>query len=411
MQEKTLFMNPKKQLDAVVAGHICIDIIPTFPKLAAKTMGQIFVPGTLIKIGAAAISTGGPVSNTGLALKQLGINIALIAKVADDFFGTAIINLLKKTEMDKGISIVEPKNEVSSYTLALAPPGFDRMFLHNPGTNNTFGYSDINFELVKQAKLFHLGYPPSMRRMYQNDGIEMAKIFEKVKRLGVTTSLDMSLPDPESESGKADWNKILKNTLPYVDIFLPSVEETLYMLDKKKFFQIKKLTKGHQMLDAIPAELYTRMAEICLDYGSKIVGLKCAHKGMYLRTADEKSLTQIGIAKPNNLKLWAKRELWEPSYHIEPIASATGSGDSAIAGFLAAYLRGKSVETCLRYTCAVGGDNLYALDALSSIRNWKETTNQIQSGWEKNKLMIKTPGWMFDKQNQIWHGPNDTKSI
>lgn len=400
-------MNSQKQLDAVVAGHICIDIIPSFPKLTAKTMSQIFVPGTLIKIGAAAIATGGPVSNTGLALKKLGMNITLIAKVADDFFGNAICDLLKQSRMNKGITIVKPKDEMTSYTIAIAPPGFDRMFLHNPGTNNTFGLTDIHFELVKQAKLFHLGYPPSMRRMYQNNGIEMAKIFEKVKRLGVTTSLDMTLPDPESESGKANWNKILKNTLPYVDIYLPSVEETLYMLDKKKFFQIKTLAKGHQMLDAIPAELYTRMAEICLDYGAKIVGLKCAHRGMYLRTTDEKSLAQIGIAKPNNRNLWANRELWEPSFHIEPIASATGSGDSAIAGFLAAYLRGKSVETSLRYACAVGGDNLYALDALSSIRTWKETTKQIQSGWKKNKLIIKTPGWKFDKQNQLWYGPND----
>jgi sugar/nucleoside kinase (ribokinase family) len=402
-------MTPKKQLDVVAAGHICLDIIPKFPKLNAKTMGEIFVPGTLIKIGAATISTGGPVSNTGLALKKLEMKVALIAKVADDFFGNAIIDLLKSSNMDKGINQVKMLDEVTSYTVAIAPPGFDRLFLHNPGTNNIFDYSDINFKLVNQAKLFHLGYPPSMKRLYENDGIEMAKIFRKVKQLGVTTSLDMSLPDPDSESGKADWSKILKNTLPYVDIYLPSIEETLFMLDKKRFFIIKNIAKGHQMLDDIPAELYTRLAELCLNYGAKIVGLKCAHKGMYLRTADEKRLAQIGFAKPNNLKEWANRELWEPSFHIEPIASATGSGDSAIAGFLAAYLRGKSIETTLCYACAVGGDNLYALDALSSIRTWKDTTNQIQSGWKKNKLMIDTSGWKNDKIKQLWIGPNDKK--
>ncbi|MDI6785038.1 MAG: carbohydrate kinase family protein, partial [bacterium] len=344
-----------RKIDAVIAGHICLDIIPTFPKLDAKTMGQIFVPGTLVKIGAAAISTGGPVSNTGLALKKLGMKVALIAKVADDFFGNAIIELLKKSGMDKGITIVKPKDEITSYTVAIAPPGFDRMFLHNPGTNNTFGYSDINFELVVKAKLFHLGYPPSMRRMYENDGKEMARIFRKVQQLGVTTSLDMSLPDPSSPAGQSDWNKILKNTLPYVDLYLPSAEETLFMLDKKKFFQIKNKAKGHQMLEDIPVELYTWMAEKCMSYGAKIVGLKCAHKGFYLRTADKKTLSKIGYTKPNNLELWANRELWEPSFHIEPIASATGSGDSAIAGFLAAYLRGKSIAQSLRVACAVGG--------------------------------------------------------
>jgi sugar/nucleoside kinase (ribokinase family) len=403
-------LNKSRTIDVVVAGHICLDIIPKFPKLNAKTMGKIFIPGTLVKIDAASISTGGPVSNTGLALKRLGMKVALIAKVADDFFGNAILDLLKSAHMDKGINRVEVQEEATSYTIAITPPGFDRMFLHNPGTNNTFGYSDIDFDLVKQAKLFHLGYPQSMRKLYINDGSELVKIFKKVKRVGTTTSLDMSLADPKSESGKADWNQILKNILPYVDIFLPSVEEMLYMLDTKKYFQIKKLARGQQMLDAIPVERYSLMAEKCLEYGAKIVGLKCAHKGMYLRTADEKRLMQLGVAKPQNMDNWVNRELWEPSFHIEPIASATGSGDSAIAGFLAAYLRGKSIETTLRYACAVGGDNLYALDALGSIRTWKETTLQIQSGWKKNKLMIKAPGWKYDTRHQLWYGPKD-KSI
>ena len=53
------------------------------------------------------------------------------------------------------------------------------------------------------------------------------KIFKRVKELGVTTSLDMSLPNASSESGKVNWGKILKELLPYVDIYIPSVEETI----------------------------------------------------------------------------------------------------------------------------------------------------------------------------------------
>lgn len=43
----------------------------------------------------------------------------------------------------------------------------------------------------------------------------------------------MAKPDPTSEAGRKDWNRILERVLPYVDIFLPSLEEILYMIDRQ----------------------------------------------------------------------------------------------------------------------------------------------------------------------------------
>ena len=58
-------------------------------------------------------------------------------------------------------------------------------------------------------------------------------MFSNVKDLDVLTSLDMTLPDPESESGKVDWKRILTRVLPYVDIFTPSIEEIVELLKNK----------------------------------------------------------------------------------------------------------------------------------------------------------------------------------
>src|SRR5260370_18175509 len=52
--------------EAVVAGHICLDVIPT---LVAG--GEVFMPGQTVEAGPAVFSTRGPVSNTGLALHHL----------------------------------------------------------------------------------------------------------------------------------------------------------------------------------------------------------------------------------------------------------------------------------------------------------------------------------------------------
>jgi sugar/nucleoside kinase (ribokinase family) len=401
-------MPREKPIDVVVAGHICFDVIPKFPQGLGSDLGQILVPGKLINVGDAATSTGGPVSNTGLALQRLGLKVAMMGKVGDDFFGKAILDRLKTYRAEKGMSIVE--GEATSYTIAVAPPGIDRVFLHNPGTNDTFGPEDVNLEVVREARLFHFGYPPLMRRMYENDGRELVEVFRRVKETGVTTSLDMSLPDPSSPSGKVDWDGILKRVLPYVDLFLPSAEETMFMLNKEKFFAKKRRAGWRDVLNYFDFRELSELGDQLLSYGGKIVGLKSGWLGLYVRTAGAEALGKIGRAKPCGLDNWADRELFEPSFHVEHVASATGSGDSTIAGFLTAYLHGESVESCIKYGCAVGAQNVQVLDAVSGIRSWEETIRQVQSGWRKTDLDVAVRGWSFDEEGQVWHGPADTAS-
>ncbi|MBC7186330.1 MAG: carbohydrate kinase family protein, partial [Calditrichaeota bacterium] len=194
--------------DVIAAGHICLDIIPAFPDTKVQDIGALLRPGKLVNVGPAAISTGGPVSNTGLAMKKLGLNVAFMAKVGDDEFGRLIRERLRREGSDAGIAVAP--GEASSYTVAIAPPGIDRIFLHNPGTNDTFGADDVDYAVVDQAKVFHLGYPPLMRRLFADGGAELVEIFRRVHDAGTITSLDMSLPDPASESGRAPWREILQ---------------------------------------------------------------------------------------------------------------------------------------------------------------------------------------------------------
>ncbi len=398
-------MPGEKQIDVVVAGHICLDIIPEFPEGLGCDLGQILVPGKLVNVGNVATSTGGAVSNTGLPLQRLGRKVAMMSRVGDDFIGNAILDKLRSYGAEKGMSLVP--GEPTAYTVVIAPPGIDRVFLHNPGTNDTFGSEDVNLDIVREARLFHLGYPPLMKRMYENDGKELVEIFRAVKETGVTTSLDMSLPDPSSPSGELDWDAILRGVLPYVDIFLPSAEETMFMLNRGKFFAQKKQAGSRDVVELFDFSDLSELAEQLLSYRAKIVGLKSGRLGFYIRTAPAETLQQIGRAKPSALENWSDRELFEPSFHVEHVASATGTGDSAIAGFLAAYLNGKSVESCIKYACAVAAQTVQVLDAVSGIRSWEETTRQVQSTPAKTPLSFEVPGWRFDEAGQVWHGPAD----
>ena len=393
-------MSNGKKIDVIVAGHICFDVIPSFERAGKSSVEEILVPGKLIEVGKAVVSTGGLVSNTGLALLRLGIKTELMGKVGDDFFGRATLSKLKGLGAEKGMVVV--KAEHSSYTIVIAPPGIDRIFLHNPGANETFGFDDVNFDIVRQTRMFHLGYPPLMKQLYSNGGEELVRIFQAVKEAGATTSLDMSLPDPDSPSGQVDWDSILKASMPYIDIFLPSAEEVMFMLDKEKFSRKRKEAEGKDIVDYFEAGELSGLADKLLNYGGGIAGIKCGHRGFYLKTADKDRLAAFGFAKPADLDNWAGRELWEPSYHVDKFAGAAGSGDSCIAGFLAAYIKGESVESAIRYACALGAQNVRVLDTVSGIKSWDETTTEIESGWAKNKLTINVPGWRFDTAGQRW---------
>lgn len=402
-------MQSSGKIDVVVAGHICFDLIPAFPVIeeGVEGFGKMFLPGKLVKIGTMATSTGGPVSNTGLGLKRLGRNITLMGKIGDDFIGDAILSALKKEKLDKGMTIV--KGEASSYTIVIAPPKIDRLFLHSPGANNTFGADDVNYEIVSKAKIFHLGYPPLMDKLFRNEGKELIEIFKRAKETGVTTSLDMSLPDPKTESGKAPWKKILEKLIPFVDLYLPSAEETLYMLHPAKFLKKKEEAGKREMLDVIDIEDIAENAEELFKFGAKAVAIKSGYKGMYLRTGGADLLNKIGFAKPNNIDNWSNREIFEPAYHAENVASATGSGDSAIGGFLAAYLYGLSIEDTLRTACMVGWQNVQVMDAVSGIKSWKETMQQIQSNMPKNPIKPKTCAWKHIEIERHFVGPCNKK--
>jgi sugar/nucleoside kinase (ribokinase family) len=226
-----------KKFDITVAGHICLDIIPKIPDTGAREIPDLFKPGKLVEVDTAAVSTGGPVSNTGIALAKLGLKVAFMARIGDDQFGAIVEKLLENQGFTSGIS--KSSGDRTSYTIAIAPPGIDRIFLHHPGANNNFDHRDLDEKIISESKMFHFGYPPIMAKCYADEGAELERIFRIAKKAGALTSLDMALPDPDSPSGKAPWKKILERVLPDVDIFLPALRKYFSCSIRKNIFRLK----------------------------------------------------------------------------------------------------------------------------------------------------------------------------
>jgi sugar/nucleoside kinase (ribokinase family) len=398
-----------KTYDIMVAGHVCLDLIPEFLNKQLKPVQEILRPGTLVNMGECAISTGGPVSNTAIGLQILGHQVCFCASIGDDHFGKVTFDLLQKRGSTEGIKITTGRT--SSYTIALAPPDIDRIFLHYTGPNNEFSAKDLNPALIAECRHFHFGYPPLMRTGYENEGAELKRIFQIAKKAGAITSCDMALPDPHSTSGRARWDKILENILPYIDLYLPSLEETFFMLEPKSYLRKKKKTQGSDLIYHMDIAEYSRLSDKLIHLGAKMVALKAGEKGFYFRTADLQSLKNIGDGKTLDLVSWSNRELFCPAFIAPSVASATGSGDSSIAGFLSAFLRKYPLETCLKYACLVGWENVQELDAVSGIKSWAETQKIFEQGVPIHHIKWKSNEWIWNDRHQLWAGPKDPLGV
>jgi sugar/nucleoside kinase (ribokinase family) len=392
--------------EVVVAGHICLDVFPTLVGGSVQ-----FMPGQTVEAGPAVFSTGGAVSNTGLALHKLGVKTQLMGKVGADLFGQAILQIVEEHGPGLAQGMVVVPGEFSSYSVILSLPNVDRMLIHAPGCNATFGADDVRYEALAAARLFHFGYPPLMERMYANDGVELTTIFRRVKAMSLTTSLDLSMPDPNSAAGRADWHSILSATLPYVDVFLPSAEEILFMLKRPLFDQLIAGSKDSRPLDHISPEVIAELGQTLLDMGTKIVAIKAGDRGLYLRTANGTALAKMGRCWVSEMPAWSERELWSPCFEAT-VAGTTGAGDATIAGFLMGLLQGMDPIETLAAACAVGACSVEAVDALSGIRSWPETVGRIEAGWQRLPLELgkTSTGWRWDTARGVWVGAKDTTS-
>jgi len=396
----------KKDIEIVAAGHTCLDLIPAFTiEGKVDKLTDVLIPGKMINMGQCVVVGGGPVTNAGVSIRRLGVKTELIGKIGNDDFGKEILSWYEEHEGHfEGIQVTD--GESTSYTIAICIPGIDRFYLHHCGANDTFGYSDMNFGLVQRSKLMLFGYPPWMKKLYENTGVELTKILEKTKELGTTTALDLSLPDVDSPAGQVDWLAILKDWVPLSDIMVPSAEEIFYFLYKDEFLA-KKANLGAKegVLDHMTVKEISTLGNDLIEMGAAIAMVKCGHRGLYVRTAGPDRLGKLGAAKCSDLENWADRELWFPVYQEEKFVGALGSGDSAIAGFLSSFVWNHTIESCLRYANAAGSMNVTVPDGLTWNKGFDDLTKRIESGWKTKDLEIDEDGWTHERG--FWVGPNN----
>ncbi len=368
-----------KKYDAVVAGYFCVDLFPGFKKNGVHTsIAEVLRPGKLIEVEGLNATPGGIVANTGLAMKRFSKSVFLNGIIGDDFIGAVARKWLDEKELSNGIKTIKGQN--TAFGIVIAPPGVDRIFLESPGCSQIFDINHIDFDAIADSKLFHFGYPPLLKQFYLNDGQQLVDMFRRIQADQVVTSLDFSLPDPESESATIDWPKILNRLLPFTDIFVPSLEESLQVLMPEEYARIQALAGNTDIIDHVPLNLIREIGQRIIDCGVKIALIKSGHLGAYLFTGNVSSLnTQSGLNLSEHE--WNDTSLWCKAYPVDEtkIKNASGAGDSSAAAFLSAILNGDDPEMALKYAGISGRNNLYCVDSFNDHNSWDAMTLEMKS--------------------------------
>jgi sugar/nucleoside kinase (ribokinase family) len=368
-----------KKFDAVISGYTCVDLIPDFKKSQSVTsLSNLFIPGKLIEIDGISFVLGGVVPNTGLAMKRFDKKVFLNGLVGDDFIGKIAIEWLDKYNLSEGIRTTDKAG--TAFSIVIAPPGIDRIFLESPGCNQLFDRGFINSDAVSQSRMFHFGYPPLLKQFYQNNGSQLADLFSEVQKMGAVTSLDFSLPDPESESGRIDWKETMKMILPYTDIFVPSMEEVLQIMQPGEYAEILASSVSNDIINQVLINTIREIGRRFIDSGVKILLIKAGQWGAYLLTGDVSSINDKAGTNLDRGK-WTNCELWCNAYKADPlrIRNSSGAGDTSVAAFLTAILDGEDPGSAIRYAAMAGRNNMYCTNLYDDLSDWQKMTEEIKS--------------------------------
>ncbi len=290
----------------VVAGHLCLDLVPELS--AVPRTG----PGDLTQIGPLRLTPGGCVANTGGDLAALGAPVTVVGDVGDDALGGVLVRLLAERGL-RTEQVQRVAGESTSYTIVLEPPGRERTFWHNVGANAAFDGAAVALE---GARLLHVGYPSLLPALIAAGGEPLVALLTRARAAGITTSMDLAVLDPADAT---DWPALLARILPLVDVITPSAVDVRSAL-------------------RLPPEALAASAERLVGLGTAVAMVTGGPGGLALRTA-ERAGALFGRA-------WADRAEFTPAPEVE-VRTTLGAGDAATAGLLYGLLAGRDPEAAL----------------------------------------------------------------
>jgi sugar/nucleoside kinase (ribokinase family) len=280
-------------IDLLVVGEINPDIV-VWDADPRPVFGQVerFVEGVRLTIGSSSA-----IAACGAA--RLGLRVAMVGVVGDDALGRFMLEALAARGVDvSGCRVAAGRPTGASVILG---NGSDRAILTSLGTIADVRAADVPPSLLGRARHLHVG------SYFVQPGLasDVPSLFRAARAAGATTSLDPNW-DPSGS-----WDLGFAAATAEADVVLPNAVE------------VRALT-GTDDLEAAARALAP----------GRLVAVKDGARGAIAVDADG------SVARSRALPVDA--------------VDTTGAGDAFDAGFLVAWLEGRSLDDALRFAVACG---------------------------------------------------------
>ena len=299
-------------MKVLCVGELMVDII-------VHPVEKVSFDNDAEQVEAITVKSGGDANNNAIDLVKLGNQVYYVGRVGNDVLADYVLGIAKKQGVNVDYVRRSPSAEQPK-SLILINSERNRTFLQYPGSSAEFCFEDIDLSLLDQVDALQIGgtfHLPSF------DGVGAAKLLRLAQEKGVITSMDVT-KDPTGR-----WNEIIAPCYPYLDYFLPSIEQAEC---------IAKTSDEREIADFLLAR------------GVKTVVIKMGSRGCYYKSGDQ--------------------AFYCDCYRV-PVAETTGTGDAFVAGFLTAVSKGLSPEDCVRLATATSAHAVQAFGATEGVPDYE----------------------------------------
>ena len=295
----------------ILVADVIVDAVESYPK-----------KGELLPVNSITVHNGGNAMTASINMKKLGVSSSMVGKIGNDMFGTYLKSVLESKEVDISGLKIDDKVQTSVSAVIVDGDG-ERSFLHCCGTNNIFSIKDIDWSVIEKADLV---FVTGTFIMDTFDGVETTEFLKKCKDMGKTTFLDVCW------DANGRWSNLLDSSMPYIDFFMPSIDEAICI-------------SGEKDVD--------KMAKVFFEKGVGNVVIKMGSKGCFVQQNTD-----------------TEGQIY-PCYKVKAV-DTIGAGDSFCSGFIAAYARGKSLDFCAKFANAVAAHCVMGKGATTGIKSYDE---------------------------------------
>lgn len=246
------------------------------------------------------ITGGGDALNVAVALSQLGEQVAIVGRIADDLPGKYLLEYCEGNNV--GVNgVVTDKNFKTATTFAIVDPTGERHFLIENKIYETYTDKIAPLSAIAGNDIIYIGSALTFPQMDQGG---IAKIFSHAKSLGKITAMDAAI---HGQTYNKNLLRSLRPALETTDIFLPSLAEMIVLTNQRNPYKI---------------------ADCFKEFGIKTLVIKLGKDGCYVTDFNMEKIIQ---AVP-----------------VPHVIDTTGAGDTFVAGFLCGWAHGYNPFDCAK---------------------------------------------------------------